>query len=60
MWGKGVVALGAARSGVYLHLIPLFGAAMAMLFLGERLQAYHVAGFALILTGVTLTSKRSA
>ena len=60
MWGKGVVALGAARSGVYLHLIPLFGAALATLFLGERLQVYHVAGFALILTGITLTSRRSA
>lgn len=60
MWGKGVAALGAARSGVYLHLIPLFGTAMAMQFLGERLQAYHVAGFALILTGITLTSRRSA
>ena len=60
MWGKGVVALGAARSGVYLHLIPPFGAAMAMLFLGERLQAYHVVGFALILAGITLTSRRSA
>lgn len=60
MWGKGVAALGAARSGVYLHLIPLFGASMAMLFLGERLQAYHVAGFALILAGITLTSRRSA
>lgn len=60
MWGKGVLALGAARSGVYLHLIPPFGAAMAMLFLGERLQIYHVAGFALILTGIFLTSRRSA
>jgi drug/metabolite transporter (DMT)-like permease len=59
-WGKGVVALGAARSGVYLHLIPLFGAALATLFLGERLQVYHVVGFALILTGITLTSRRSA
>lgn len=60
MWGKGVVALGAARSGVYLHLIPPFGAALAMLFLGERLHAYHVVGFALILTGIALTSRRSA
>jgi drug/metabolite transporter (DMT)-like permease len=60
MWGKGVAALGAARSGVYLHLTPLFGAAMAVVFLGERLQVYHVAGFALILTGITLTSRRSA
>lgn len=60
MWGKGVVALGAARSGVYLQLVPLFGAALATLFLGERLQVYHLVGFALILTGITLTSRRSA
>jgi drug/metabolite transporter (DMT)-like permease len=60
MWAKGVAALGAARSGVYLHLIPLFAAAMAVFFLGERLQVYHVAGFALILTGITLTSRRTA
>ena len=60
MWGKGVMALGAARSGIYLHLVPPFGAGMAMLFLGERLQVYHVAGFALILAGIFLTSRRSA
>ena len=60
MWGKGVVALGAARSGIYLHLIPPFGAVLAMLFLGERLHVFHVAGFALIITGITLTSRRSA
>ena len=60
MWGKGVAALGAARSGIYLHLIPPFGAVLAMLFLGERLHVYHVVGFALILTGITLTSRRSA
>jgi drug/metabolite transporter (DMT)-like permease len=31
---------------------------LAWLFLGERLRVYHVAGIALILTGIWVTSRR--
>jgi drug/metabolite transporter (DMT)-like permease len=43
---------------VFIHLMPLFGAVLAITFLGERLAAYHLVGAALVLGGVALTSRR--
>jgi drug/metabolite transporter (DMT)-like permease len=37
--------------------MPLFGALLAWAFLGERIQAFHVAGMALILAGIALTTR---
>lgn len=52
MWNRGVAEVGPARAGVYLHLIPLFGALMAVALLGEELHLYHLVGIALILVGI--------
>ena len=56
-WNYGVAAIGAARSGVFLHLIPLFGSAFAIGLLGEPLGWHHAAGLGLILTGVWLAGR---
>jgi drug/metabolite transporter (DMT)-like permease len=58
-WNRGVAAIGPAKAGAYLHLIPLLGALMAVVFLGERIEAYHVVGLVLILAGVTIASRKS-
>jgi drug/metabolite transporter (DMT)-like permease len=55
-WNRGVERIGAARAGVFLHLVPLYSTVLATVLLGEQLMAYHVLGFALILTGVRLTA----
>jgi len=57
MWNRAVRAVGPAKAGAYLHLIPLLGAGMAVVFLGERLYPYHVIGLALILGGVWLAAR---
>lgn len=57
-WGRGVELIGAARAGAFLHLVPLYGALLAWLLLGERMQLFHVAGLVLILSGVTLAARR--
>jgi drug/metabolite transporter (DMT)-like permease len=36
----------------------VFGILFAVIFLGEPLRAYHLAGFALVLGGVVLTTRR--
>ena len=54
---RGVELIGASRAGVFMHLIPMFGAIMAILFLGEMLHWFHLAGIALILSGVWLASR---
>src|SRR3990172_7100205 len=56
-WNRGVELIGAPRAGAFLHTIPLFSAGLATSLLGESLQLYHVAGFALILAGVTLAAR---
>lgn len=57
LFNRGVEIIGAARAGVFLHLVPMFTAALAMQFLGEQPALYHAAGFALILAGVWLGSR---
>lgn len=58
-WSRGVEMLGSGRAGVFLHLIPLYSALIAGAALGERIEIYHLAGFALILAGVWLASRRN-
>lgn len=60
LWVRGVAAIGPNRAGVFIHLMPLFGAALAIAFLGETLGAFHVAGSALVLGGVYLASRSQA
>jgi drug/metabolite transporter (DMT)-like permease len=58
LWNYSIQGLGPSRSGVYMYLTPVFGAAMAYAFLGEILAWYHVVGTVLIISGVMLTSWR--
>lgn len=48
----GVARLGAARAGLCIHLIPVFSAVLAVVFLGDSLHLYHAAGMASILAGI--------
>jgi drug/metabolite transporter (DMT)-like permease len=59
-WNLGVAAVGAARAGVFMHLMPFFGAAMGVAFLGERFGLHHALGMALIIAGVTIASRKWA
>jgi len=56
-WNRGVAQVGASVAGLFVHLMPVFGTILAWVFLGERLQIFHVAGIALILTGIYVTSR---
>jgi drug/metabolite transporter (DMT)-like permease len=59
-WNRGVDLVGAGRAGAFLNTIPLFGTTLAVIFLGEQPQLYHIVGFALILAGVTLAARPAA
>ena len=58
LWVRGVATIGPNRAGVFIHLIPVFGAVLAITFLDEELAAYHAAGAALALCGIVLTSRK--
>ena len=59
-WNRGIDIVGAPRASAFLHTIPLFSAALATTILGETIEPYHIVGFALILSGVTLAARPSA
>jgi drug/metabolite transporter (DMT)-like permease len=61
-WNQGVEVIGPNRAGVFIHLLPAFGAVLAALLLGESFRLFHLAGIGLILAGVALASapRRSA
>jgi drug/metabolite transporter (DMT)-like permease len=59
-FNRGVQLIGANRAAPFFHMVPVFGAAMAMAFLGERPQLFHVVGFALVLTGVFVASRKAS
>ena len=53
-WNKGIHEIGANRAGLYINLIPLFASLLAVLFLGEQFQRYHLIGIILISSGLIL------
>jgi drug/metabolite transporter (DMT)-like permease len=57
-WNQAVAAVGPNVAGFFNPVIPVFGIVFAVIFLGEPLRPYHLAGFALVLSGVILTSRR--
>ena len=59
-WNRGIHLIGANRAAPFFHMVPLFGSAMAMVFLGERPRLFHAIGFALVLTGVFVASRKAA
>jgi drug/metabolite transporter (DMT)-like permease len=60
LFNRGIELIGAGPAGQSMHLMPLFGSVLAVLFLGERFRAYHAAGIALIGAGILLASWRGA
>lgn len=58
LYNRGVEIIGASRAGVFMHLVPMFTAVLAMVFLGEQPAPFHALGFALILAGVWLGSRQ--
>jgi drug/metabolite transporter (DMT)-like permease len=59
-FNRGVQLIGANRAAPFFHMVPVFGAAMAIVFLGERPQLFHAVGFALVLTGVFVASRKAS
>jgi drug/metabolite transporter (DMT)-like permease len=57
-WNRGIHLIGANRAAPFFHMVPLFGSVMAMVFLGEHPQLFHIVGFALVLTGVFVASRK--
>ena len=56
-WNHGVARAGPARAAMFLYLVPVFAAVLAVAFLGERLHLFHAVGGLLILLGLWLATR---
>ena len=57
-WGAGVGRAGPAVAGFFSNLTPLFTALLSTAFLGEAPRLFHVLAFALIVSGIVVSSRR--
>jgi drug/metabolite transporter (DMT)-like permease len=58
-WNTGIEGVGAARGAVFLNLIPVFTASIAVPLLNERLGAAQLLGGLLVISGVSLVYFRA-
>lgn len=56
-YAKGVSLIGANRASVAINLIPVFGALMAVAFLGEHFHWFHFMGLVLVMGGIAISER---
>lgn len=56
-FNRGVELIGSAATAQYMNVMPLMGAGLAMLFLGETLHLFHVAGLILVVAGILVAGR---
>jgi len=56
-FNRGIALIGPNRAAPFLHLVPVFGSAMAILLLGEQPRLFHLIGYVLVLAGVVIASR---
>ncbi len=56
-WYKGIEKIGAARSSVFVNLVPVFGVLTSVILLKESLKFYEIIGGLLVIVGVVLTNR---
>jgi drug/metabolite transporter (DMT)-like permease len=59
-FNRSVQLIGANRAAPFFHVVPVFGTIMSIVLLGEHPQMFHFIGFALVLTGVFVASRKPA
>ena len=56
-WNHGIAVLGANRAGLFINLIPVFASLLAIAWLGESLEIFHIAGMMFICSGMILFNR---
>lgn len=55
---RGVDLVGPGKAGVYINLVPIFTAILAVLILGEVFALHHALALVLVIGGIWLTQRR--
>ena len=56
-WNKGVALMGPNRAGLFINLVPIFASFMAVIWLQETLEWFHLGGLLLVITGMALFNR---
>ena len=57
-WIKGIAIIGSNRSGIFLHLMPIFSTILAILIFKEKFMNFHLFGAIFIIGGIFLSSRK--
>lgn len=60
MWIRGLEMIGSNRGGVFINLVPIFAAVMAVAMLGEALHLHQAVAMVLVMTGVWIAQRKPA
>lgn len=55
-WNRAVRDIGASRAGTFIHLMPVFSSILAVIFLHETIEVFHIQGITLVFTGIFLAT----
>ncbi len=58
-WQKAIDLIGPNRSAMFIQLMPLFSALMAILIFKEKFQLYHFIGATFIVSGIYLSNRKA-
>ena len=56
-WIRTVGLIGPSRAGVFQNLVPLIGAGLSVLVLGEELRWFHAASLGLVILGIWVSER---
>ncbi|TYC68068.1 DMT family transporter [Stappia sp. BW2] len=56
---RGVELIGPARAGIFINLVPIFAAILAVSILGEPFKWYHGSALALVIGGIWLSERKA-
>ena len=57
-WQKAIELIGPNRSAMFIQLMPLFSALMAIIIFKEKFQLYHFIGTTFIVSGIYLSNRK--
>ncbi len=57
-WQKAIELIGPNRSAMFIQLMPLFSAILAIIIFKEKFQLYHFVGATFIISGIYLSNRK--
>ena len=58
LWQKGIEIIGPNRATMFIQLMPLFSAVMAIIIFKEKFELYHFVGATFIVLGIYLSNRK--